>query len=42
MVSVGDVDNDLVVQGMVEGDVAQVGGRRVDMEMVSFGIHGTQ
>ena len=29
---------DLGVQGMAEGDVVQVGGRRVDMEVVSFGI----
>ena len=34
----GDVDKDLGVQGMAEGNVAQVGGRRVDMEVVSFGI----
>ena len=38
MVSVGDVDKDLVVQGMAEGNVVQVGGRRVDMEMEPFGI----
>ena len=34
----GDVDKDLGVQGMAEGNVALVGGRRVDMEVVSFGI----
>ena len=36
----GDEDKDLGVQGMAEGDVVhcQVGGRRVDMKVVSFGI----